>query len=295
MNINFKFATTGLAMAVFAASTGVTMASDDDASYCMDVVIEPFHMQPDMPADGSCTVRDYLGGELQEEFYPFTEEEHLFNCEYFGPMSPLPTGDIVPSAVVSQGNIVGTIGGYPFEAKLACASLTNWYQDSCADPAIPDSCTFQLAQPFLMKALPFPRVTEVSVFDGKITVRKGQHRTVEVPIVMATRAAGITHLEDLSDPNAPLVGASITHSLLGMVTYEADDYDDDHDTKVLSGSADMLLQGHIFFPGTVEEDVDPDGNNEAAVIKGSICSEDLYKQLNRSGGRGHHGVRHHDD
>ena len=45
----------------------------------------------------------------------------------------------------------------------------------------------------------------------------------------------------------------------------------------------------------VEEDVDPDGNNEAAVIKGSICSEDLYKQLNRSGGRGHHGVRHHDD
>jgi len=292
MNINFKFATTGLAMAVFSASTGVTMASDDDASYCMDVVIEPFHMQPDMPTDGSCTVRDYLGGELQEEFYPFTEEEHLFNCEYFGPISPLPTGDMVPSAVVSQGNIVGTIGGHPFEAKLACASLTNWYQDSCSDPTNPQSCSFQLAQPFLgIEKGTFPRVTEVSVFDGVISVGRGR-MTKEIPIVMATRAAGITHLEDVS---APLVGASITHSLLGIVTYEADDYDGDRDTKVLSGSADMLLQGHIFFPGTVEEDVDPDGNNEAAVIKGSICSEDLYKQLNRSGGSGHHGGRHHDD
>jgi len=285
MDINFKFATTGLAMAVFAASTGVTMASDNDANYCMDVVIEPFHMQPDMPADESCTVRDYMGGELQEEFYPFTEEEHLFNCE-FGPLTTLPTGVQVPSAVVSQGNIVGTIGGHAFEAKLACASLTNWYQDSCADPTDPQTCSFQLAQPFITT---HPRVTEVSIFDGVISVDKGR-RTKEVPIVMATRAAGITHLEDLEDPEGPTVGASITHSLLGMVTYEADeDYDSDRDTRVLSGSADLLLQGHIFSPQPVGEDPG------AAVVKGSICSEDLYKQLNRSGGRGHHGVRHHDD
>lgn len=284
MHINFKFATTGLAMAVFAASTGVTMASKDDANYCMDVVIEPFHMQPDMPADESCTVRDYMGGELQEEFYPFTEEEHLFNCEVFGPVTTLPTGVQVPSAVVSQGNIVGTIGGHAFEAKLACASLTNWYQDSCADPTDPQTCSFQLAQPFITS---HPRVTEVSIFDGVISVDKDR-RTKEVPIVMATRAAGITHLEDLQDPEGPTVGASITHSLLGMVTYEADEeYDSDRDTRELDGSADMLLQGHIFFPGTVEEDVE-DGNNKAAVIKGSICSEDLYKQLNRGG-------RHHDD
>ncbi|MGB5297234.1 MAG: hypothetical protein WBN48_00725 [Thiogranum sp.] len=291
MNINIKFATTGLAMAVFAASAGVTMAGKDDANYCMDVVIEPFHMQPDMPADESCTVRDYMGGELQEEFYPFTEEEHLFNCEFFGPLATLPTGVQVPSAVVSQGNIVGTIGGHAFEAKLACASLTNWYQDSCADPNDPTSCTFQMAQPFITT---HPRVTEVSIFDGVISVDRGR-KTKEIPIVMATRAAGITHLEDLEDPEGPTVGASITHSLLGMVTYEADEeYDSDRDTRELDGSADMLLQGHIFFPGTVEEDVE-DGNNKAAVIKGSICSEDLYKQLNRSGGRGHHGGSHHDD
>jgi len=48
----------------------------------------------------------------------------------------------------------------------------------------------------------------------------------------------------------------------------------------MDGSADLLLQGHIFFPGTVEEDADPEGNNAAAVIKGTICSEELYKQLN---------------
>jgi hypothetical protein len=41
----------------------------------------------------------------------------------------------------------------------------------------------------------------------------------------------------------------------------------------------MLLQGHIFFPGSVEDDVDPDGNNEAAVIKGTICSKKLYNRL----------------
>jgi len=288
MNINLKFVTTGIAMAVFTASAGVTIAGDDNANYCMDVVIKPFHMQPDMPADESCTVRDYLGGELQEEFYPFTEEEHLFNCE-FGPLTTLPTGVQVPSAVVSQGDIVGTIGGHPFKANLACASLTNWYQDSCADPADPTSCTFQMAQPFITT---HPRVTEVSIFDGVITVDAGR-RSKEVPIVMATRAAGITHLEDL-DSNPPLVGASITHSLLGMVTYEAndDEGEEDRDTKKLGGSADLLLQGHIFSPDDVEDDPG------AAVIKGSICSEDLYKQLNRERGRhshGHHGGRHHDD
>ena len=285
MTIRFKFATIGLAMAVFAASTGVTMASDDDASYCMDVVIEPFHMQADMPDDESCTVRDYFGGELQEKFYPFTEEEHLFNCEYFGELTPLPTGGLVPSAVVSEGNIVGTIGGYPFEASLACASLTNWYQDSCADPEDPTTCSFQLAQPFLSQGLPYPRVTEVSIFDGVISVDKGRN-TKQVPIVMATRAAGITHLEVL-DP--PQVGASITHSLLGLATYHTDDEESgygDNDThrdiKVLDGSVDLLLQGHIFYPGTVEEDPG------AAVIRGSICSKDLYKLLNRKGGQGRH-------
>ncbi len=275
MNINFKFATTGLAMAVFAVSTGVTMAGKDDANYCMDVVIEPFHMQPDMPADESCTVRDYMGGELQEEFYPFTEEEHLFNCEVFGPLTTLPTGVQVPSAVVSQGNIVGTIGGHAFEATLACASLTNWYQDSCTDPTNPLTCSFKMAQPFIAT---HPRVTEVSIFDGVISVDKGR-RTKEVPIVMATRAAGITHLEDLQDPEGPTVGASITHSLLGMVSYNKGN---DNNARVLSGSVDLLLQGHIFSPQPVGEDPG------AAVIKGSICSEDLYKQLNRGG-------RHHDD
>ncbi len=266
----------GLATVALAVSTNITLASGDEATnYCMDVVIEPFHMMPDQEPEGSCTVRDYMGGQLQQKFYPFTEEEHLFNCEYFGPITTLPTGVQVPSAVVSQDNIVGTIGGHPFEANLACASLTNWYQDSCLDAADPATCSFQLAQPHITS---HPRVTEVSIFDGVISVDKGRHKTVDVPIVMATRAAGLTHLEDIS---APLVGASITHSLLGLVTYEADEDDDsddnasDHEIKQLGGSADLLLQGHIFHPGTVEEDPG------AAVIKGSICSKKLYKILNK--------------
>jgi len=210
MNINLKLATAGLVLTVSTATSGISLASDDAANYCMDVVIEPFHMQPDMQPEGTCTVRDYWDGDLQEAFYPFTEEEHLFNCEYFGPLATLPTGVQVPSAVVSQGNIVGTIGGHPFEASLACASLTNWYQDSCTEPDNPMSCTFQMAQPFITT---HPRVTEVSIFDGAITVDSGG-RSREVPIVMATRAAGITHLEDLE---APLVGASMPATMCSSV------------------------------------------------------------------------------
>jgi hypothetical protein len=184
------------------------------------------------------------------------------------------------------GEINGTIDGHPFAATLYCASMTNYYAQFCDDPTDPNSPCFQLAQPFLKQGLPFPRVTEVSVFDGAITVNKGKHKTVEVPIVLATRAAGITHVEN-PDPMAAEVGASITHSLLGMVTYDADDDEGDRDTKELDGSADLLLQGHIFYPGPVEEDLTPDGRNAAAVIKGSICSKDLYKKLNRRGRRGH--------
>jgi hypothetical protein len=281
MTRRFQFLTGAIGALVLA--TGTAMAGGGhghhDANYCMDVEIEPFHLVP----DGSCAVRDYLDGLLQEAFYPFTVEDHLFNCEYFGPMTPLelPTGELVevPSSVA--GEISGTIDGHDFTATLLCASLTNWYQDSCTNPDDPMSCTFQLAQPFL--SLPeredfYPRVTEVSVFDGVITVEKGK-KTVDVPIVMATRAAGITHVEDLT---APLVGASITHSLLGLITDE-DDRGESDDNEVLEGSADLLLQGHIFFPGTVEEDTKPDGSNAAAVIKGTICSKDLYKLLNKKG------------
>ncbi|MEJ2323013.1 MAG: hypothetical protein P8Z31_12015, partial [Gammaproteobacteria bacterium] len=168
--------------------------------------------------------------------------------------------------------------------SLLCASLTNWYQDSCVDPDDAASCTFQLAQPFLSKGLPFPRVTEVSIFDGVISVGKGKQLR-EVPVVLATRAAGIMHLEDLTtDP--PEVGASVTHSLLGMATYDADEDGDDY--KVLEGTADLLLQGHIFSPMPVEEDPG------AARIRGSICSKDLYKRLNRKGG-GKSGKVHDDD
>lgn len=276
---------TGLVSIALAASAGVAMASNNDqaaTNYCMDVEIEPFHMVP----DGSCAVRDYWEGELQKRFYPFTSEDHQFNCEVFGEYTPLPTGDLVPSSVRSESNITGTIGGHPFSADLLCASQTNWYAHFCEDPSDDTKPCFQLAQPFFnVPNGPFPRVTEVSVFDGVITVQKNKHNTMEVPILMATRAAGITHLEVL-DP--PQVGASITHGLLGLVTYDAEDeveYGDngsDRDIEVLDGSADMLLQGHIFYPGTVEEDPG------AAVIRGSICSKDLYKRLNRKGGHGHH-------
>ena len=265
MNERAHLLTRTFAATVLAAAAFTAAASDPvgDGNFCMDVDIQPFHMMP----DGSCAVRDYWDGALQEVFYPFTIEDHLFNCEYFGPATPLPTGDMVPSSVT--GEISGTIGGHPFSARLLCASLTNWYQDSCADPEDPTTCSFQLAQPFLnlIDRDPYPRLTEVSVFDGVIS-GKGKGKKAGIPIVMATRAAGITHLEDLT---APLVGASITHSLLGMVTYE------DDDARVLDASADLLLQGHIFAPVAVEDDPG------AAVIKGVICSEELYKLLKERG------------
>ncbi|MEA3275963.1 MAG: hypothetical protein U9Q81_11855, partial [Pseudomonadota bacterium] len=200
---------------------------------------------------------------------------HQFNCEVYGDVAPVPvTGDLVPSSVASEGEITGSIGGHPFVGTLLCASLTNWYAHFCPDPADEATC-FQLAQPFLSQGLPFPRVTEVSVFDGVIMVEKGKGKVKEVPVLMATRAAGITHLEN---PDAPQVGASVTHSLLGLLTYEADD--DEVETEELDGSLDLLLQGHIFFPGTVEEDGGP------AVIKGAICSKDLHKLLNQKGENG---------
>jgi hypothetical protein len=265
MNERVNLLTRAFAATVLAATTFTAAASGpvDDGNVCMDVEIQPFHMMP----DGTCAVRDYLDGALQEAFYPFTIEDHLFNCEYFGELAPLPTGDLVPASVISQGEITGTIGGHAFTATLLCASLTNWYQDSCADPDDPSTCSFQLAQPFLAKGLPFPRITEVSVLDGVIS-GKGKGKKAGIPIVMATRAAGITHLEDLS---APLVGASITHSLLGMLTYEGDA------ARVLDASADLLLQGHIFAPVAVEDDPG------AAVIKGVVCSEELYKLVNEPG------------
>lgn len=279
-----------LAAAALAAGAPGALANGDGPhsadNFCMDVELGPFHLVP----DGTCAVRDYWDGWLQEKYYPFTIEEHLFNCEFFGPQTPLPTGQMVASSVASDElePITGTIGGHPFSGTLLCASLTNWYQGSCADPEDPDTCAFQLAQPFLGQGLPFPRITEVSVLDGIITVDKGNGKTADVPVVLATRAAGIMHLEDL---DAPLVGGSITHSLLGLVSYELEDDEvaDEamEDVTDLGGSLDLLLQGHIFFPGSVEDDVDPDtGRNEAAVIKGSVCSKKLHKLLNRASKQG---------
>ena len=271
MRKQLQLLTRAFAAAALAFGATAAMASDEDGgeTFCMNVDLGPFHLLP----DGSCAVKDYWDGWLQEEFYPFTVEDHQFNCE-FGPATKLPNGDWVPSSVVSaEDDIAGTIGGFPFTGTLLCASLTNYYADFCPDPL--NAPCFQLAQPFftLIDRDPYPRVTEVSVLDGVITVERGKGKVVDIPVVMATRAAGITHLESL-DP--PQVGASVTHSLLGMVTYEVED-DDEIEAKALDGSLDVLLQGHIFFPDTVENDPG------AARIRGAICSKDLYKLLNRRG------------
>ncbi len=272
-----QLTTHALTAIILAAGISTAIANDDAknaGNFCMDVEIEPFHLMP----DGSCAVRDYFDGELQDKFYPFTKEDHLFNCEVFGAAIPMPFGD-VPSSVATDVNvpIVGTIGGHQFEASLMCASLTNWYQKFCPDPSDKETC-FQMAQPFLNFEQPLPRVTEVSLFDGVITVEKNKNKSKMIPFVMVTRASGITHIEDLT---APLVGASFTHDLLGMVTYDMDDDDDEIELKKLKGKADMLLQGHIFFPGPVSEDPG------AAVVKGTICSKDLYKKLNGRSNRDH--------
>lgn len=283
----------GAVLGSMLCAIGTASAGDDgpdSARYCMDVNIAPFHMLPGYTDSlGPCAVRDYLDGELQAAFYPFTKEAHKFNCDYFADVPPdygaavtLPNGKTVPSSVVSDGEISGTIGGHAFSAMLYCASQTNWYQDSCTDPDDPATCKFQLAQPFMTPSddLDFyPRVTEVSVFDGKITVKR-RRGYIEIPILMATRAAGMTHVESL-DP--PQVGATITHSALGMLTYT----NDGDKGRVLDGSLDLLLQGHIFHPDPVGVD------KKAAVIKGSICSKELYQLLNRARGKGKR--HHHDD
>lgn len=267
-----------LAASVFTAAalaTGAAMApvnaQNNEGNFCMEVEVEPFHLMP----DGTCTVRDFFDGELQKMFYPFTEQDRLFNCEVFGPVIPMPFGP-VPSSVATGAPIVGTIDGHPFEANLMCASLTNWYPEWCPDPTDEDLPCFQLAQVFLEQGLPFPRVTEVSLFDGVVTVVRNKNKTEQIPVVMATRASGITHVEDLF---APLVGASFTHDLLGMVTYNDNPAANVNLTE-LEGSADLLLQGHIFFPGPVSDDP------KAARIKGTICSQDLYKLLNQTAGQG---------
>lgn len=260
-----------LAAALAAAAIGSRAGGPDvQETFCMNVDLGPFHMVPGfMTPEGACAVRDYWDGELQQRFYPFTIEDHLFNCEVFGDAAPLPTGDWVPSSVVSEGEVTGTIGGHPFAGKLFCASLTNWYQDFCPDPS--NGPCFQLMQPFfdLIDRDPYPRVTEVSVLDGVISVTRGSGRIVEVPVVIATRAAGITHLESL-DP--PQVGASVTHNLLGMLI--SDPQDDAQETRELRGSLDLLLQGHIFYPDTVANDP------SAARVKGAICSKGLDRLLN---------------
>lgn len=253
-----------LTAALLMASVSLAGASgqkDDDSTYCLDVEVGPFHMA----VDGTCTVRDYLDGDLQKAFYPFTVDNHLFNCDERidtdgDGLITLPfIGVQVPVSV--KGQVAGTVGVHAFSADLFCASLTNNYQN------FP---TFGLAQPFLQKELPFPRITEVSVFDGVITVAVGKKKTLEIPIVMATRAAGIMHLEAEDE-----VGASITHSLLGMLVI-----DDGDETEVLDASVDLLLQGHIFSPVSVEEDVG------AARIRGSICSKELAKLLDGKPGKG---------
>ena len=252
-------------------ATGMVSAGGNtgsgDTNYCMDFNIEPFHMIPGFTDEsGACAVRDYWGGELQEVFYPFTKDAHRFNCEQFGDMMLIPPLGEVPTSVVSQGEITGTIGGHQFSATLYCASLTNWYQDSCLILDDPSTCTVQLAQPMLAQGLPYPRVTEVSVFDGKVTVDKCGEE-IEIPLLMATRASGIMHVED---PTLPQVGASVSHSYLGMATYADDGY-----ATEIAGSMDLLLQGHIFSPVSVEEDPG------AAVIRGVVCSKRLYKLLNK--------------
>ena len=65
------------------------------------------------------------------------------------------------------------------------------------------------------------------------------------------------------------------------------DGDGTDEARVLDGSLDLLLQGHIFSPNSVEDDPG------AAVIRGTICSKDLYQLLKRAGKRGGKGHGHH--
>jgi len=61
------------------------------------------------------------------------------------------------------------------------------------------------------------------------------------------------------------------HSLLGLAIGNADD--NAVQVEPAKGSVDPLLQGHIFLPNPVADDPG------AAVIRGAICSRQLYQRL----------------
>ena len=109
--MDLKFVATGLAMAVLALGSGVTFADaqgHNESSYCMDVEIEPFHMLPGpLLEPGACPVRDYLDGELQAMFYPFTIEEHRLNCESADFLTLPVVGMVVGAAL--EGSFSGGI------------------------------------------------------------------------------------------------------------------------------------------------------------------------------------------
>ena len=87
MTRRFQFLTGAIGAMMLVGGTALAGGGhgQEDASFCMDVETEAFHMVPGfMVEPGGCPVQDYRDGELQQAFYPFTIEDHLFNCEYFG-------------------------------------------------------------------------------------------------------------------------------------------------------------------------------------------------------------------
>ena len=240
---------------------------DADGAHCMRVDLGLILLE----MDGSCAVRDYWAGTLQEEFYPFTLEGHLFNCEVSGEFTKFPikddTGTIIdfallPSSVKNaEGTVVaGTIGDYPFEGSLQCATLTN--------EVVTGDATTNLAQPFLLAPPKFyPRLTDVSILDGAITVGGAR----EIDVVLVTRGAGLLHVEELTEESLE-VGATLTHSALGLVVYKQNKHGKIVSDVLEESSADLLLQGHVFH----EEP-------PRAMLRGWICSESLQDLLDGKG------------
>jgi len=231
-------------------STPMAFADGDEGlENCLEVDLAVTAMWADTDWAGTDEACPVAESELRDDVYPFTlADGYNFNCELAGPFIELPLVGYVPTAV--KGTLVGTIGGHDFQGTVDCSSMENG----------------QLLQPFLMKELlPYPRLTEVSIFEGDISVagRRGKEAgLIELPLTMVTRGIGIMHIEANDPGNGNLVvGASITHSLLGLSPYRGQE------------SITLLMQGHIFNV-VGGDDLGPD-----ATVKGLICSEALSEAI----------------
>ena len=122
MDRRSKFISVTLSSLLLAA--GMAMADDDgseDAGYCMNVDIAPFHMMPDPDV---CTVKDYWDGDLQQAVTAL----NTFLQDY-------DNSDLKPNAQFALGISQGGMGDIPASKK----TLQIFVDDNPKHPLVADA------------------------------------------------------------------------------------------------------------------------------------------------------------